>query len=258
MSDCRSIDPLVTPYIDNELPQDEHARVDAHLRACPPCHSRVAAERAVRDLIRARAPLVCSERASNALRAAVDFACRTTVGGPMGERSSAAIGKRSRLPALALAATLVLAVGGVFVYEGTIHSSRVLAVELTADHVKCFALNRLFGTHAEAAAVESAMRAGFDWPLHIKAGFAAVGLELIGSRPCLSGEGRVAHIMCRHNGRPVSIFMLPQRARAEEVVEVMGHQARIWSADGRTFVMIANEPRPEVQRMASAVQAALR
>ena len=121
-----------------------------------------------------------------------------------------------------------------------------------------FTLNRLFGTHAEAAAVEGAMRAGFDWPLRIKAGFAEVGLELIGSRPCLSGEGRVAHIMCRHNGRPVSIFMLPQRVRAEEAVEVMGHQARIWSSDGRTFVMIANEPRPEVQRMASAVQAALR
>ena len=34
-----------------------------------------------------------------------------------------------------------LVVGGAFVYQATDRSSRVLAAELTADHVKCFALN---------------------------------------------------------------------------------------------------------------------
>ncbi len=43
------------------------------------------------------------------------------------------------------------------------------------------------------------------------------GLELVGARPCLYGEGRVAHIMYRHHGVPVSLFMLPHSARAQEV-----------------------------------------
>jgi anti-sigma factor RsiW len=84
------------------------------------------------------------------------------------------------------------------------------------------------------------------------------GLELVGSRPCLYGQGKVAHLMYRHEGRPVSIFMLPNSMRPDQVVEVMGHEAVIWSIGGRTFVLIAREPRAEVERMASIVQAALR
>jgi anti-sigma factor RsiW len=44
MSKCTSIDPLVTPYVDGELPAAERTLVDEHLHRCPPCLSRVAAE----------------------------------------------------------------------------------------------------------------------------------------------------------------------------------------------------------------------
>jgi len=63
--------------------------------------------------------------------------------------------------------------------------------------------------------------------------------------------------MYRHNGRPVSVFMLPKTTRPEEIVEVMGHEAAIWSAGDRTFVLIAREPPAEVARMVSFVQASL-
>jgi hypothetical protein len=68
----------------------------------------------------------------------------------------------------------------------------------------------------------------------------------------------MAHIMYRHNGNPVSISMLPASARHAALVEVMGHQAAVWSAGNRTFVLIAREPRAEVERMTSFVHAALR
>jgi hypothetical protein len=51
--------------------------------------------------------------------------------------------------------------------------------------------------------------------------------------------------------------MLPDASRAGEVVNVLGHQAVIWSVGGRTFVLIAREPRADVERMASVAQAAL-
>ena len=63
--------------------------------------------------------------------------------------------------------------------------------------------------------------------------------------------------MFRHNGRPVSLFMLPESTRSEQLVKVLGHEAAIWCVANRTFVLIANESRPEVERIASIVHASL-
>ena len=47
--------------------------------------------------------------------------------------------------------------------------------------------------------------------------------------------------MYTYNGQPVSLFMLPRETRASELVQVFGHQARIWSEGDRTFVLVARE-----------------
>jgi len=257
---CDRIDPLVTPFIDGELPDADRRAVEAHLRACPPCHSRVAAEREVHALIRARAPVLNGADAPDALHATCWDIAR------LQPRSADAAprpvmpprGWPQRLVPYALAASLVLVVGGAFVYQATDMSARVLAAELTADHLKCFAMNRVLGTQQPPAAVESAMASGFDWRMHLPEDPARAGLELVGSRPCLYGEGQAAHIMYRHQGRPVSLFMLPKSARTDELVEVLGHEAAIWCVGNRTFVLIAREPRRDVERMAAFVQASLR
>jgi hypothetical protein len=153
----------------------------------------------------------------------------------------------------------VIVVAGAFVYEATARSTQLLAAELTADHLKCFrVINNVLGTHQDPQAVESSMASGFDWQMHLPEHAERIGLELIGARPCLYGEGLAAHIMYRHNGHPVSIFMLPRSARDEELVEVMGHHASIWSIGNRTFVLVAREPRADVERMTSFVHGALR
>ena len=60
--------------------------------------------------------------------------------------------------------------------------------------------------------------------------------------------------MYRHDGRPVSLFMLPRSdARRTSSSSVLGHEAAIWSVGDRTFVLVAREPRAEVERMASFV-----
>jgi len=255
MSDCTSIDPLVTPYIDEEIAADERQRIEAHLRACPPCYSRVVAERAVRRLIAARRPALDAERASPVLRAK----CAGLKACAISQVPAGLMGSwRSRLVPLALAATLVFGVGGVGLYQATDRSTRLMAAELTADHLKCFTMNGLLHTHDEPAVVQSAMLSGFGWRMHVPAQLERIGFELVGSRPCFYGQGKVAHLMYRHDGKPVSIFMLPNSMHAAQVVDVMGHEAVIWSGGGRTFVLIAREPRAEVERMASTVQAALR
>jgi anti-sigma factor RsiW len=269
----------VTPFVDGELSDADRRLVEDHLCACPPCHSRVAAERAVHALIRARKPALCKVDAPDALHQR----CAGFARGASAERINPQLSQsdnpnrqsapsnlqtpisnlqfrgplRSRVAPLALAATLVIGVGGTFVYQATNRSARVLAAELTADHVKCFAMNGALGTRQMPAAVESSMATSFDWQMHLPENPARAGLELVGARPCLYGEGKVAHIMYRHQGRPVSLFMLPKTARTTELVKVLGHEAAIWCVGNRTFVLIAREPRPEVERMVSFVQASL-
>lgn len=273
MPDCRTIDPLVTPYVDGELPDADRRRVDDHLAACPPCYTRVASERAVREALCARRRDLHASCAPPALRAACGRlrADQPAAGGtqhPAPGTSHVAPGTSHRavpfsrfLPRafvpVALAASLVIIVGGAFVYQITDYSTTVMAAELTADHLKCFAMNALLGTHDQPTAVESAMLAGFGWQLHLPQNPAQVGLELVGSRPCLYGEGKIAHVMYRHEGRPVSLFMLPRSVRADQFVEVLGHEAKIWCVGNRTFVLVARERRAEVQRLAAFVQASL-
>lgn len=165
---------------------------------------------------------------------------------------------RPRLAPLALAAMLVLIVGGAFLYQVTDTSALVMAAELTADHAKCFAMNAVLGTQQTPEVVEQSLASGFGWHARLPQQPDRAGLELVGVRPCLYGQGRVAHIMYHHNGRLVSVFMLPGKTRPEEVVDVMGHEAAIWSVGDRTFVLIARASRAEVERMASFVHAQLR
>jgi anti-sigma factor RsiW len=274
MPNCQAIDPLVTPFVDGELADSERHLVEDHLRKCPPCHSRVAAERAVHELIRARvtglgvsapqplrtrcrqlAARAAAEKAANAasVQPGVAASSRASSFAP-GTVSSSWLG---RLTPYALAASLVLVVGGAFLYQATESSALVLATELTADHMKCFAMNSALGTRQLPAAVESSMQLSFDWRMHLPEEPQRAGLELVGARPCLYAEGKIAHIMYRHEGRPVSLFMLPNSSRASQLVKVFGHEAAIWCAGNRTFVLLAREPRPEVERMASFVQASL-
>src|SRR5262245_36251843 len=67
MSNCQTLDPLVTPFVDDQLADAERRVVEDHLRVCPSCHSRVAAERAVHGLLSARRDALSSAGAPDAL-----------------------------------------------------------------------------------------------------------------------------------------------------------------------------------------------
>lgn len=257
MPDCKTIDPLVTPFVDGELPDADRRSVEDHLRVCAPCHSRVVAEQAVHTIIKARCESMRTA-APEALRARCrELAVRSSTFGELAPVGAPRRAWVSRAGPLALAASLTLIVGGAFTIQATRHSDTILAAELAADHVKCVAMNRMLGTHQEAAAVESSMFSGFNWSVRLPEHPEHEGMQLVGSRPCLYGDGKIAHIMYRHEGKPVSLFMLPKTSRAQNLVSALGHEAAIWCVGNRTFVLLAREPRREVERMADYVRASL-
>lgn len=260
MPECSRIDSLVTPFVDGELPAQEQQTVQRHLTACPPCRAKVAAERAIRALLQSRRTDLSGACAPAALKercALLSSRHRQAAVTPFPVKA-AAPGWRARLAPLALAAALVLAVGGIFLYQGTRGSSRLLAAELAMDHEKCFRLNHLFEPEENPSAVQASMSSwvGAQFTLPNLADHHDV--SLVGSRPCLYGEGKVAHIMYRHRGRPVSLFMLPRETRQEQVVRIFGHEARMWSEGDRTFVLLAKESDAELDEMVSFVRASIR
>src|SRR5262245_23017559 len=263
MPSCSSIDSLVTPYIDGELAAADRALVDQHLTRCAPCRSRVAAEQSVRELMRERKPVLCRDHAPALLRshcaAAARFNMAATSRANSGPAGAVALkGWTAWLAPLGAAASLVVIVGGAFMYQATAQSSHLLAAQLAADHMKCFALNAVLGTQQSADVVQSSMASGFGWNMRLPLGPEREGLELVGSRPCLYAVGKIAHIMYRHNGQPLSLFMLPRTERPEELVETLGHECAIWSSADRTFVLVSREARADVERLAAYVNASMR
>jgi anti-sigma factor RsiW len=261
MPDCASIDALVTPYVDGDLGAPERRLVDDHVRACALCHSRLAAERAVCELMRSRRGALAGGAASPGLHERC--AAMRTLSAISPSAAVAARAWRERLMPLAIAAGLLVAAGA-SVYLLTDRSSQLLAAELTADHVKCFGMKSVLRPVADPSEAERKMASTFGWHMPLPDAAAAAGLELLGARVCLYGRGLAAHLMYRHNGQPVSVFMIPEQARAQgTVVDVMGHEAAIWSKDGRTFVLVAREPEQgaaaaaDLSHMTAVIQAAL-
>ena len=252
---CASIGPLVTPYVDGELAPGDRVLVHEHLGVCAPCRRRVAAEQVTRELLEARRPslMIPAPAALHARCAALAHEHRAVPAAPVAQTPWRRLAAwRTRLAPLAAAATLVIIVGGAFLYEATGRSTRLMAAELTADHVKCFTMNAVFGTKQSGEKAQHTLASSLNWSAAVPR--AEGELDLVGSRPCLYGQGKVAHIMYRHHGAPVSLFMLPRTERAAQTVEVLGHSCAIWSKKDRTFVLVS---RGDVRKLAAAVQASM-
>lgn len=252
---CREIEALFAPYVDEEAAAPDRAAVDAHLNACGPCRDRIAGERVARDVIRARrAGLRPCASDSLRTRCAAQRIAPAIKGG--------LVTRRGWVP-LSLAAALLLAIGATLFLAG--NSVEVLAAQLAVDHVKCFQFA------PDRAAIDPLAEgrkweAGYGWPLKVPASAQSEQLELLGVRRCLSTEGRVAHLMYRWRGKPLSVFVLNSRIKdagdrqgqlAETTLVKMGEQAIIWSRSGQTYAVVADDSSPALQQVARYVRRAV-
>lgn len=149
-----------------------------------------------------------------------------------------------------MAAALVLALAGVLFYGLTASSTTTLAAQLTLDHVKCFVLTGNPPAPVKPEVVEAQLRERYGWAIDVPGDSEANQLRLLGGRRCLYGEGTIAHILYRHHGAPLSLFMLPDNVRSSEIIDVLGHNAIIWARGDRTFVLLGSEPRDQLETVA--------
>jgi len=246
MTTCRDIEPLITAYVDGEGPLPDRTAVTAHLEACAACRDRVAAEDAARQMLRVRA-------ASLLERAPLDLRARCAAGlCPPVARTS----PRWWIARLSMAAVLVLALIGVAAYGLFGRTSTVLAAQLALDHLKCFSFYEGSSGPSDPAVLEARLQEQYGWRVSVPPTSPDGRLQLVGARRCIIGHGRIAHILYRHDGRPLSLFVLPSTERPAGHVEALGYEVRVWSRGGNTYALVASEPDAEVDRAAAYLKGA--
>jgi anti-sigma factor RsiW len=248
---CADLDPLLAAYVDDEAAPQERSTVDAHITACPPCRDRVVAERAARAVLQSR-----RDNLRTCATPALRSRCAALGSGEAVRRSGMLPLTRRWVP-LSLAATLVLAVAGVFLF-GLSDRVEVFAAQLALDHVKCFKFTPDRITTGDAAAIGRDWAGKQGWALNVPSSAPAHRLELLGVRRCGSTEGRVAHVMYRWRGEPLSVYVLPASLTPapefQNVVDSLGHEAVIWSRDGRTYAVVAKGSAAELAQVAAYVR----
>ena len=232
---CRELEEHFAPYVDGEETPAARSAVEAHLTACPPCLERAEAERAARDLVHEHRDGLRAA-ASPALRArcaALSASAKATA--RQASRRSAML---RRWAPLSLAATLVLAVAGVFVF-GLNDRVEALAASLAIDHVKCFKVGGN-PSHADASVAARDWQQDQGWPIVVPQTEPAQQLTLLDVRRCFTTDGRSAHMMYNWRGAPLSLYVLPEDVGRDQVVDKMGHEAGIWCANRRTYAVVAD------------------
>ena len=229
------IEPLVTPYVDDGRTAADRSIVAAHLEGCRPvprpgrCRARgppCAAGPHAASLV-GRAPLDLRARCAAALRAPA--AAGLAAGGRTARLSMAAAvvpGRRRRRRVRRRSAALADAPRR----------------QLTLDHLKCFAFFEASSGPADPVELEAKLQRAYGWRRRAcRRRPRTASLQLVGARRCLTADGRIAHVLYRHDGRPLSLFVLPATERPSGHVEVFGYETRIWSHAGTTFVLVGGE-----------------
>ena len=247
MANCREIEAKLAEYVDGVQADTERAAVESHLQSCPACRARAAGERAAHDL-------VCGRRETLRTTAPGHLRARCAAQRRVASPPAAPI-TRTPWVRFSLAASVLLAVG-LFVLFGWGSSVETFAAQLTADHLTCFA----YAPQAAAAPHDLTLLAktwqeNNGWSLKVANSPVLEGLTLLGIRKCGSSRGRVAHILYRWHGQPLSVYVLNHAfdhsatAAHDHDVTRLGEHAIVWTEHDRTYAVIADRRLPDLQRV---------
>ena len=165
--------------------------------------------------------------------------------------------RRTWVP-LSMVATLVLAIGGVFLY-GLRGGSEALAAQLAVDHIKCFEVAPTPAILPDAKMIAREWATARGWSIKVPESTRIEDLELLGVRRCISASGHTAHVMYKWHGQPLSVYVLnshdPRVSDVPRLIEHLGQEEIIWAKGGRTYAVVARGRASEIEQVAHYVRA---
>jgi anti-sigma factor RsiW len=239
MSECqRTIDRLPS-YVDRVLPADEHAEVDRHLSACPPCRHLAAREQGGHAVLRQESARLRSEPPPPGLRSRCEALAREHTAAQSPRVGALLTNWRSNLVPTLLGAIFLVFFASALLSIATRRSDAVLAAQLTADHSKCFLMSAA-SSPADARDVERMLAERFGWNIHVPPSSPSDGVELIGARRCLYADGLIPHVMYRVRGQDLSLYVLNGVTRKATDLVTLGHRSQIWTRNAKTYVLVSS------------------
>lgn len=247
MSDCKRVIERLAPYVDRQLDADEHADIDRHLSACPPCRRIAERERGGRLILQHESSRLRAEPLPTQLRSRCEALAREHAARSAASRGAAPVmralvtGWRSTLVPSVLGAVLLVFTASALFSIATRRSDAVLAAQLTADHSKCFLVWGEAGERpVEARDVERMLASRYGWTVHVPPSSPAAGVQLIGARRCLYADGVIPHVMYRANGHDLSLYVLNGISRKPSELVTFGHRSHIWTRNEKTYVLVSS------------------
>jgi anti-sigma factor RsiW len=260
IKDCAELEARLTPFVDGEDTPGEHQAVTAHLTACPPCRQQAEDEASARDVLqqhrdelrvtapeslRTRCALIGAQPSASASRLPAFGAQRdASAGATMGtaasgsERAAARKVLWRKWAPLSVAATLILAVAGVFLF-GLNNPVEALASTLALDHIKCQKIGEP-NSNTDATVAATKWEHDRGWSIAVPKTLPSEQLTLVDVRHCLSSDGLAAHLMYTWRGTPLSLYVIPDDTGHAGTVDKMGRETIIWCANRRTYAVVAD------------------
>ena len=246
---CADVDAIMTAYVDGEAAPADAEAVRAHLDGCPACRARAAEEREMRARLQAAAPTL-GTRAPAALWARCAAAAQDAPAAAAPPAAPAGV----RWAPLSLAATVLLAAGALFM-AGQNPGVGALVAQLAIDHDKCFladpAARPEFGDRE--ARVQLAGIIGSDVALPLESS----DFDVLDVRECSYEHGGIGHVLCHWRGHPVSLFIVPDGAHGEQLLEIINHDAVVWPGDDHGYVLVAERGPVDIGQVARYVRQAV-
>ena len=250
MKTCNEIDAIMTAYVDGEVDAAAAAAVRDHLAECPPCRERVSVESTARQVLHARG-VALSARAPAALRARCIAAAPEAT---TARDRQVSVGWRrvSGWVPLSMAATVLLAIGAVFMLGQNERLEAAFAAQLALDHDRCF--THLEGVRPDLDQRQAEMRLAGDYGLDVAMPAESAEFDLVDVRECLYDDGEMAHVLCEWRGEPVSLYVVPDRSDGEQILEIVGHDAVIWSQNDNAYVLVVEQGPVDLGQVAQYVR----
>lgn len=238
---CDHLTEHLDAYVDQELDSSASESMRIHLDDCAPCRRRVAARRALSQLVRA-APYYVAE---DSLKARVSARALRTVSM-----------RRRLLQAVAAVALLAIGAEVALVRSASVRTDTVVA-QVVDSHVRSLMVQHLFDVEStDQHTVKPWFLGRLDFaPPTVD--LAEIGFPLIGGRLDYL-EGRpVAALVYRRNKHTINLFVSPDTdaSRSDASTQsVRGFQVHHWIREGMSFWAVSDLNDAELTQFVRALQ----
>jgi anti-sigma factor RsiW len=248
--DCRAATDMVHRYIDGEVEAGIAAEIDGHVDSCPACRPLYERHRLLQRSIR---------RSATRYTAPADLAQR--IGAAVEATPAASVPQPSRWRAMAMAASIVLAMGlssGVTWIAATSGRAPELREELVASHVRSLMADHLTDV---ASSDQHTVKPLFNGRIDLSppvVDLAAQGYPLVGGRLDYLNKRPVAALVYKRHQHVINLFVMPAEGGtvpSKAAVNLNGYNLRHWREGALRFWAVSDLNAAELDEFERLVRA---